>query len=572
MMIVVSVLSSRRAALLDAARFTEPMKDARSPNTLRTSSTRSSFTSFAARTMVQPAPAPRPATNTGTRFVRAGNSGVGAQAKCRMSRAPRDAYGTCKEWSDPPCVRLVDLLEGWCRNSDEPNDVLAHLLPCERLYWKDVRRTIHRRTAQPVTAQAVALPPKLASEGAGPRLRPLTMADLEPAKLCSSHEERWAWFTYLVQLVSQCRAEMAYVEHQMSWLRVRNDNPAAGVAKPDRGARKGKQWLFPNEHAKLMSCKAVPLHWRELYAITTYLYLRPGEAFGLEWAAVQIDAGYVQVSQALDLSTGETKPTKTTAGRRVPIHAHLKPLLQRMGDDAKWTGRVIDGAKLPAQSKLNGIPEKLSTPLRDHLRLAQVERADLFDDSNTTKNLTFYDLRGTGITWEALAGTEPMRMMQRAGHTTFTTTLGYIREAEAIGVDVGAPFPPLPSELTGDSGKTSDRVLVHHAVAGGFAVVLHGVAAHDLRSGHRDRRCRREHEAAGLEREGFGPRLPVPLHELADASARSRWIAERDLIAFTVTQKLSAEERFHWLVDTLALCYELATPEVRAQWREHKRR
>jgi hypothetical protein len=36
--------------------------------------------------------------------------------------------------------------------------------------------------------------------------------------------------------------------------------------------------------------------------------------------------------------------------------------------------------------------------------------------------------------------------------------------------------------------------------------------------------------------------------------------------------KLTAEERFRWLVDTLALCYELATPEARAQWHEHKRR
>jgi len=34
--------------------------------------------------------------------------------------------------------------------------------------------------------------------------------------------------------------------------------------------------------------------------------------------------------------------------------------------------------------------------------------------------------------------------------------------------------------------------------------------------------------------------------------------------------KLTAEERFRWLVDTLALCHELATPAARAQWRKHK--
>jgi len=39
--------------------------------------------------------------------------------------------------------------------------------------------------------------------------------------------------------------------------------------------------------------------------------------------------------------------------------------------------------------------------------------------------------------------------MQRAGHTNFTTTLGYIRQVEAAGFDLGAPFPPLPDSLSG---------------------------------------------------------------------------------------------------------------------------
>ncbi len=34
--------------------------------------------------------------------------------------------------------------------------------------------------------------------------------------------------------------------------------------------------------------------------------------------------------------------------------------------------------------------------------------------------------------------------------------------------------------------------------------------------------------------------------------------------------KLSYEERFQWLVDTLALCYELSPSETQASWREHK--
>jgi hypothetical protein len=51
------------------------------------------------------------------------------------------------------------------------------------------------------------------------------------------------------------------------------------------------------------------------------------------------------------------------------------------------------------------------------------------------------DLRATGITWEALAKTELLTIMQHAGHTEPKTTMGYIREAEAVGLEVGSRSP-----------------------------------------------------------------------------------------------------------------------------------
>ena len=68
-----------------------------------------------------------------------------------------------------------------------------------------------------------------------------------------------------------------------------------------------------------------------------------------------------------------------------------------------------------------------------------------------TKRVTFYDLRATGITWEVLDGTEHVRIMQRADHKN-STTQGYIREAEAIGLNVDTPFPPLPVSLLRSTG------------------------------------------------------------------------------------------------------------------------
>lgn len=61
--------------------------------------------------------------------------------------------------------------------------------------------------------------------------------------------------------------------------------------------------------------------------------------------------------------------------------------------------------------------------------------------------LTFHDLRATGITWMAVRG-EPLRIKQRAGHRSFSTTEGYIREAENLTGSFGDPFPRLPQDLT----------------------------------------------------------------------------------------------------------------------------
>ena len=36
--------------------------------------------------------------------------------------------------------------------------------------------------------------------------------------------------------------------------------------------------------------------------------------------------------------------------------------------------------------------------------------------------------------------------------------------------------------------------------------------------------------------------------------------------------QLTPEERFHWLVDMLAICHELATADVRESWRKHRAR
>lgn len=231
-------------------------------------------------------------------------------------------------------------------------------------------------------------------------------------------------------------------------LRVLEVNPFVDVPGPDRGVRKGKQWLYPDEALRLLACVDVPLRWRRIYAVMMYLYLRPEELAVLECEDIDIAHGYVNIHRACDLRTGEIKPTKTKRSRPVPIPDALVPLLVAMMAEAGGKGRLIRSDD-PKRKVAHGLPpvEDLAATLREHLLRAEVTRSDLHVASPGTKRMTFYDLRATGITWEVLAGTDHVRIMQRAGHTNFNTTLAYIRLVEALDFRGCAPFPTLPDSL-----------------------------------------------------------------------------------------------------------------------------
>lgn len=234
-------------------------------------------------------------------------------------------------------------------------------------------------------------------------------------------------------------------------LRVRKDNPAAGVPGPDRGAKKAKAYLYPSEFLKIAECADIPLAWRRAVALSVYLYTRPGELRALRLEEdVALEQGTVHVHRSIDRE-GDAKTTKTKATRRVPVEATALPLLQALSDEANGHGPLI---RLPDD-------RHLARALQGMLKKAGITRGELFAKDATRKNLTWYDLRATGITWMAIRGDDPLKIMSRAGHENFATTQGYIREAEAVRAGFGEVFPPLPACLLlrgeGDGPLTQDE-------------------------------------------------------------------------------------------------------------------
>jgi hypothetical protein len=100
-------------------------------------------------------------------------------------------------------------------------------------------------------------------------------------------------------------------------------NPCVGIEPPgDRNSRKSrrKTFLYPREAAALLACEAVPLEWREVYALALYTYLRPGELRVLTWEDVDFSAAHIRVTKAWDYADEKIKTPKTRNGvRTVPI-------------------------------------------------------------------------------------------------------------------------------------------------------------------------------------------------------------------------------------------------------------
>jgi integrase len=247
-------------------------------------------------------------------------------------------------------------------------------------------------------------------------------------------------------------------------LRVRDDNPSDGVPGPDLGPRKTKTYLWPSEFAALVSCEEVPLGWRRMFAVTTYLYARAGEVNALRWEDVDLERGVVHVHASVNRDTGARKSTKTGEARRVPIERELVPVLRAMRDEARGRGAV---------APVRATDRKFSRQLRRCLALAGVDRAELFVMGDPTlKAITFHDLRATGITWCAVRGDDPLKIKQRAGHSTFSTTEGYIREAENLRDGFGEVFPPLPPSLLDGKPKNRRRVSASVSAFGSVPIAI----------------------------------------------------------------------------------------------------
>lgn len=97
---------------------------------------------------------------------------------------------------------------------------------------------------------------------------------------------------------------------------------------------------------------------------------------------------------------------------------------------------------------MSSVPDNsLAEIFREHLTAAEVKRTELHDATRTHAQSNFRSWRDSGLTWLAMSGLGVDKIMRRAGHDVVQTTMGYVKQADDVGGELGEPFAALPPSL-----------------------------------------------------------------------------------------------------------------------------
>jgi integrase len=173
--------------------------------------------------------------------------------------------------------------------------------------WHSWREGIGLRTVSTDRARVRDYVLPLLSSGSMAKVTRDELEDVRDALDAKIHKAAMSWKTAANTWGLVTKAFADAVDAKRRDLRVRRDNPVLGIKPPERGERKAKVYLYPAEAEELLACEEVPLRWRRFFALTIYLYARPGEVRALQWEDVDLERGVVHIHRSVDRETGTDK-------------------------------------------------------------------------------------------------------------------------------------------------------------------------------------------------------------------------------------------------------------------------
>jgi integrase len=241
-------------------------------------------------------------------------------------------------------------------------------------------------------------------------------------------------------------------------LRLLKAHPLPRGFMPKSGKPPAFPYLYPDEDAALLSCTTIPLDRRVLWGVLAREGARSGEAVALQ---VGIEVDLLRGVCSLDKNKTDDPrawaldPDVTEALRR-----HVAERGAKRGD-----ALFLDEGGHPFEN------DKLAERLRDDLRLAGVDRPELFNAGENTGKLRAHDLRGTFVTLSLANGRTEAWVQDRTGHTTSAMLNRYrraARSASELGLGTLVPLSkaipefadgPAMAQQGGDDGPESSTKL-----------------------------------------------------------------------------------------------------------------
>ena len=214
------------------------------------------------------------------------------------------------------------------------------------------------------------------------------------------------------RLLEMCAYPMQLIE--------RSPLPRGFLPKLSTG--KAKNYLYPDEDAKLMACTKVPLMYRLFYGMLAREGMRFGEARGLGWSDLDIERG------ALRLDKNKTDEPRAWALDVGVVRALTKWAPLSGGSGGPFLSVIDDG--------------KQAARFRDHLKVAGVDRSELHEATDERTKMRVHDLRATFVTLSLASGKTEMWVADRTGHKSSAMIARYRRAARTLAeLNVGALRP-----------------------------------------------------------------------------------------------------------------------------------
>ena len=212
---------------------------------------------------------------------------------------------------------------------------------------------------------------------------------------------------------------------------------------PSKGAPKAKECLYPDEDLALVACSktkdgkaGIPLLRRLAYGLLTREGFRgASELATLKWKHVDLERGRVRLDHH--------KTEHHSAPRSWALSA-TRGTWQAL---AVWKESFCASAtEEDYVLQENGVPfdaQGLAETLRDDLKLAGIERSELFESNERRLNIRAHDLRSTFVVCSLANGWTEAQITDRTGHTTSGQLRGYDRAARAWVELNGGDLAPL---------------------------------------------------------------------------------------------------------------------------------